>query len=92
MSIARPLFADGAILAAADLSALEANGRDRDARHARHLHAAGVATGLTVTQSAQTTSSGAAYVDLTLTAGYALREINCRRPRWGAGFPAVLGS
>jgi hypothetical protein len=72
MSIARPLFADGAILAAADLTTLEGNDRDRDARHARHLHSPGVAYGLELLPTPQTTTSNVAYVDLTLSAGYAL--------------------
>jgi hypothetical protein len=72
MTIARPLFAEGQILAAADLSSLETTGRDRDARHARHLHTPGVATGLALVETSQTTPQGAAYVDLTLTAGYAV--------------------
>ena len=50
----RPQFHDGAILAAADLSALEETGRDRDARHARHLHTPGVAAGLELRTEAGT--------------------------------------
>ena len=38
MSPTRPLFLDGAILGAADLTALEQLDRDRDARASRHLH------------------------------------------------------
>ena len=52
MTVARPIFTDGAILAADDLSSLEAEGRDRDARHARHLHTPGVGAGLDFTGSA----------------------------------------
>ena len=72
MTIARPAFADGAILAAADLSALDENSRGRDARHTRHLHTPGVGAGLTLTSAPQATLSGAAYVDLTLIRGYAV--------------------
>ncbi len=72
MTIARPQFSDGQILAAADLTGLETNDRDRDARHARHLHSPGVGAGLTLASVPQTTPSGAPYVDLTLTAGYAV--------------------
>ena len=72
MTIARPQFSDGQILAAADLSGLETNDRDRDARHARHLHSPGVGAGLTLASVPETTPSGAPYVDLTLTAGYAV--------------------
>ena len=69
----RPVFVDGAILAAADLSALEATARDRDARHARHLHTPGVAAGLELRQrSRERPPASRAYVDVTLTAGYAV--------------------
>jgi hypothetical protein len=72
MSIARPIFADGAILAANDLSTLESIGRDRDARHARLLHTPGVAVGLQLrTESRTTTPGGAAYVDVILGKGAA---------------------
>lgn len=72
MTVARPLFADGQILAAADLSSMEGNDRDRDARHARHLHTPGVGAGLTLREVPQETPAGAAYVDLTLVSGYAV--------------------
>jgi hypothetical protein len=72
MTVARPLFADGQILAAADLSSMEGNDRDRDARHARHLHTPGVGAGLTLREVPQSTPAGAAYVDLTLVSGYAV--------------------
>jgi hypothetical protein len=68
----RPQFHDGAILAAADLSALEQTGRDRDARHARHLHSPGVAVGLELHPEPNKTTGGQPYVDVTLTAGYAI--------------------
>ena len=54
----RPAFADGTILAAADLSALEATGRDRDARHARHLHTPGVCQGLALRSELAGTTGG----------------------------------
>jgi hypothetical protein len=82
MSIARPIFVDGSILGAADLSTLESNSRDRDARHARHLHTPGVAYGLDLIE-APGTISGVAYVDLTLSAGYAID---------GTGRELVLGT
>lgn len=73
MTVARPLFVDGQILAAADLASMEGNDRDRDARHARHLHTPGVGAGLTLREVPQvTTPGGAPYVDLTLTSGYAV--------------------
>jgi hypothetical protein len=82
MTIARPQFSDGQVLAAAELTSLESTSRDRDARHARHLHSPGVAAGLTLATTPQTTPSGAPYVDLTLTAGYAVD---------GTGRELVLG-
>lgn len=72
MTVTHPLFTDGAVLAAADLTALEASSRDRDARHARHLHTSGVCSGLELTTESRTTTSGAAYVDITLQPGYAV--------------------
>jgi hypothetical protein len=72
MTIARPVFTDGSILAAADLATLDSNSRDRDARHARHLHTPGVASGLDLIPQPRATTGGAAYIDLTLRAGYAV--------------------
>ncbi len=72
MTTTRPVFVDGAILAAGDLTALEASARDRDARHARHLHTPGVCRGLALTSQPGASTSGPAYVDVTLTAGYAV--------------------
>ena len=64
------------------LSALEQTGRDRDARHARHLHSPGVAVGLELHPNHKTTG-GQPFVDVTLTAGYAIdgtgRELVRRR-------------
>jgi hypothetical protein len=68
----RPVFVDGTILAASDLGALEATARDRDARHARHLHIPGVCQGLALRSEPRATTGGRAYVDVTLTAGYAV--------------------
>lgn len=72
MTVARPVFSDGAILAATDLSILESEGRDRDARHARHVHTPGVGAGLQLTEQARALGGGEAYVDITLGAGYAI--------------------
>jgi hypothetical protein len=72
MTIARPIFSDGAILAADDLRTLEVGSRDRDARHARHLHSPGIAAGLELQEQPQTLSTGQAYVDLILRTGYAV--------------------
>jgi hypothetical protein len=79
----RPQFLDGAILAAADLSALEGTGRDRDARHARHLHTPGIAAGLELQAEPRNTAGGQPYVDVSLTAGYAID---------GTGRELVLGA
>jgi hypothetical protein len=68
----RPLFADGAILGAADLTALEQLDRDRDARATRHLHTPGVGAGLDLTPAPNQTETGAAYIDVTLQPGYAI--------------------
>jgi hypothetical protein len=68
----RPLFTDGAILGADDLTTLSTLDRDRDARHARHLHTPGVGSGLVLTSTDDQTASGAAFLDVTLTTGYAI--------------------
>jgi len=68
----RPVFSDGAILGAADLTALAQLDRDRDARHARHLHTPGVAAGLELTSEARATETGTAYLEVTLQPGYAV--------------------
>jgi hypothetical protein len=70
MTPVRPVFSDGAILGAADLEALGQLDRDRDARHARHLHTPGVAAGLQLTTEKRATAAGAAYVEVTLQPGY----------------------
>jgi hypothetical protein len=72
MTPVRPVFSDGAILGAADLTALGQLDRDRDARHARHLHTPGVAAGLELATEKRATESGAAYVEVTLQPGYAV--------------------
>jgi hypothetical protein len=72
MTVVRPTFLDGGILAAQDLTALESTARDRAARHARHLHTPGVAEGLALTGTKGSTAAGQSYVDVTLTAGYAV--------------------
>jgi hypothetical protein len=72
MTVARPVFSDGAILSADDLSTLETQGRDRDARHARHLHLPGVGAGLELHEEPRTPSGSPPYVDITLLAGYAV--------------------
>lgn len=72
MTPVRPVFSDGAVLGAADLTALAQLDADRDARHARHLHTPGVGAGLELTTEERTTSLGATYLDVTLEPGYAI--------------------
>ena len=72
MTAARPVFVDGEVLAAADLTSMEVTARDRDARHARHLHTPGVAAGLRLVKIDRKTTANQKYVDVTLTAGYAV--------------------
>lgn len=72
MSPVRPVFSDGAILGAADLTALAQLDRDRDARHARHLHTPGIAAGLAFATEERSTESGAPYLEVTLQPGYAV--------------------
>jgi hypothetical protein len=68
----RPVFSDGSILGADDLTALGQLDRDRDARHARHLHTPGIAAGLELTTEESVTTSDATYVEVTLQPGYAV--------------------
>jgi len=72
MSVARPVFSDGAILSADDLSTLETEGRGRDARHSRHLHLPGVGAGLRLHEEPRALTTGPAYVEITLLSGYAV--------------------
>jgi hypothetical protein len=72
MSPVRPVFSDGAILGAGDLTALGQLDRDRDARHARHLHTPGIAAGMELNAEKRATEGGAAYVDVALQPGYAI--------------------
>jgi hypothetical protein len=72
VSVLRPVFSDGAILAAADLASLGDTGRDRDARHARHLHTPGICRGMQLSTQDRATTDGVAYQDVTLTPGYAI--------------------
>jgi hypothetical protein len=71
MSPVRPVFSEGAILGASDLTALAQLDGDRDARHARHLHAPGIASGLELTPE-ENDRGGVPYVDVTLQPGYAI--------------------
>lgn len=72
MTALRPVFVDGEVLAAADLTSMETIARDREARHARHLHTPGVASGLKLLAEERQTTAGETYVDVRLSAGYAI--------------------
>ncbi|MEA2371772.1 MAG: hypothetical protein QOH12_2166 [Solirubrobacteraceae bacterium] len=72
MTPVRPVFNDGAILAASDLTALAQIDSDRDARHARHLHTPGIANGLELSTTDRTTATGAKYIDVMVAPGYAI--------------------
>ncbi len=77
MTITRPVFANGNILGAADLTALGAIDRGRAARHARHCHTPGIGAGLSITAIDRSTTgvgggAGVPYQDLTLEPGYAV--------------------
>ena len=83
MSPTRPVFSDGAILGAADLTALGGLDRDRDARASRHLHTPGVASGLNLKPEDRTTDAGDPFVEVTVQPGYAID---------GTGRELVLGA
>lgn len=70
---ARPTFQEGQVLAAADLAATVEHARAAAARHARHLHDWGIADGLgLVTENRTDPSTGARYVEVTVSAGLAV--------------------
>jgi len=69
MTPERPVFFEGQILAAADLTGAVDYGRAGVARHERYLHDWGIAEGLEMT--AKTNATGK-YVDVTLGAGVAI--------------------
>jgi hypothetical protein len=72
--IDRPVFAEGQILAAADLQSSQDHASGQMARHERGLHLWGIATGLALTKQPQSTAGTPPvnYVDVTLTAGMAV--------------------
>jgi hypothetical protein len=70
--IERPLFYEGQILAAADLTTTVDYGRDQSARDRRYLHTAGVAAGLKLTKVPRRTSGGDDYVEVMLEPGVAI--------------------
>ena len=69
MTPERPVFFEGQILAAADLTGAVDYGRAEVARHERYLHDWGIAEGLEMTTKADATGK---YVDVTLGAGVAI--------------------
>ncbi|GAB7044472.1 MULTISPECIES: hypothetical protein [Catenuloplanes] len=70
---ARPVFSEGQILAATDLSAIVDAARHRAARHDRYLHDWGIAEGLDLAGASLTDpETGLASVEVTLRAGVAI--------------------
>ncbi|MET0418458.1 MAG: hypothetical protein ABW022_20795 [Actinoplanes sp.] len=68
----RPIFAEGQILAAADLTAAVDHARGQLARHARYAHEWGIAEGLDLTTADRTDpDTGDTYVEVTLQPGVA---------------------
>ncbi|MFC4502849.1 MULTISPECIES: hypothetical protein [Streptomyces] len=65
----RPEFHEGQILAADDLSAVVRYGRDAAARHQRHLHTWGIASGLEVTLRPRVGSGSDEYKTVVVGAG-----------------------
>ena len=73
MTPERPVFFEGQILAAADLTSAVDYGRAQVARHERYLHSWGVAEGLELTTTSKTDpATGKNYVEVTLDAGVAV--------------------
>ena len=72
--IVRPRFAEGQILAAADLEAAQSHASDQLARHERALHDWGIAAGLALTGADRATADPTPipYKDVTLGAGMAV--------------------
>jgi hypothetical protein len=68
----RPRFAEGQILAAADLEASQGHATNQLARHERGLHMWGIASGLALTGVDRTATGGARYQDITLSMGMAI--------------------
>ncbi|XVV15532.1 hypothetical protein ACQP2X_14665 [Actinoplanes sp. CA-131856] len=69
----RPVFTEGQILAAADLTATVEYARDAAARHERHLHDWGIADGLALTTENRTDpATNARFVEVTVQPGLAV--------------------
>jgi hypothetical protein len=71
-AVQRPGFYEGQIVAAADLNSVVSSSRTALAQHERYLHSWGIAHGLTLTGVARTTSGGASFQEVTLSAGMAV--------------------
>ncbi len=72
MTPERPVFFEGQILAAADLTSAVDYGRAQVARHERYLHSWGIGEGLALTTTPKTDISGNNYVEVTLDQGVAI--------------------
>ena len=70
--IERPLFYEGEVLGAADLTTGIEYPRGQLARHERNLHLWGIASGLKLTGKDKQTAGGETYKDVTLSAGLAI--------------------
>jgi hypothetical protein len=70
--IERPIFYEGQVLGAADLTAGVEYGRGQQARHERFLHSWGIAGGLELTGADKETATGAKYKEVTLSTGVAI--------------------
>jgi len=83
--IVRPVFYEGQVLGAADLSASVEHARGQSARHNRYLHLWGIADGLELTGRENKTASDEKYQVVTLSAGMAIdgtgREIVVPEPQ-----------
>jgi hypothetical protein len=71
MTPERPIFFEGQVLAAADLTGTVEYGRAEVARHERYLHDWGIAEGLELT-TVERTDAGTKYVEVTLGPGLAI--------------------
>lgn len=82
--IERPVFYEGQVLGAADLSAGVEHARGRSARHDRYLHLWGIAEGLVLTGKEKKTATDQEYQEVAVSAGMAIdgtgREIVVPEP------------
>jgi hypothetical protein len=70
--VERPLFYEGQVLAAADLTASLEYARAQAARDRRYLHTLGIATGLALKKRERETAAGVKYQEVTLQPGVAI--------------------